>query len=136
MNYFTTPPKPLTPCWEWGGGYHSKGYGIFKVAGQTFFAFRLLYEQEVGPIPEGLVPDHLCANTACVRWDHIEPVTHAENIRRGFARKGYPTHCKRGHEYTDANTRWFEQHGRPHRQCRACKQLRAQALNVLGEEAA
>lgn len=41
-----------------------------------------MYEQEVGPIPEGLAIDHLCRQTSCVRPDHLEAVTYAENLHR------------------------------------------------------
>jgi len=41
----------------------------------------------VGPIPDGLHLDHLCANPPCVRPDHLEPVTQAENNRRAAQRR-------------------------------------------------
>lgn len=46
-------------------------------------AHRYAYELAYGPIAEGLVIDHLCRNKPCVRPDHLEAVTNAENIRRG-----------------------------------------------------
>jgi len=52
----------------------------------------MVYEAFFGPIQEGLEFDHLCKVTLCVRPDHVEPVTHDENMRR--RRKPY---CKRGH---------------------------------------
>ena len=36
----------------------------------------------VGPIPDGREIDHLCRNHRCVNPDHLEPVTHLENMRR------------------------------------------------------
>jgi hypothetical protein len=68
-----------------------------------------------GPIPDGLVIDHLCLNKGCVNPDHMELVTIGENVKRHFR---LMTHCKSGrHEFTEANT--ITHHGR--RQCRACK---------------
>lgn len=90
-------------CWLWGGNTTKGGYGTFTVAGRTHPAHRWLYEQTYGLIPEGLECDHLCRNPPCVNPDHIEPVTHEENMRRAaHARK---THCPKGHPYDEANTR-------------------------------
>lgn len=51
--------------------------------GKRVRAHRVYYERKYGPIPHGLEPDHLCGIKACVNPDHIEPVTHTENVRRG-----------------------------------------------------
>src|ERR1044072_9284041 len=75
-------------CWEWTAGMNQYGYGRFTLTGpretsQKVQAHRYSYEQLVGPIPEGLVLDHLCRNRACVNPDLLEPVTLKENILRG-----------------------------------------------------
>lgn len=49
-------------------------------------AYRLSYERKFGPIPEGLEPHHMCENPRCINPDHIEPLTHAENIRRSWGK--------------------------------------------------
>ena len=96
-----------TACIEWTGSLTHNGYGQFskrigKGAQTTIRVHRWLYERERGPIPPGLVIDHLCLNKACVNVNHLEAVTVAENNRR--AGKGQQTHCQRGHEFTEANT--------------------------------
>lgn len=65
-------------CWLWIGPLNNKGYGTFN----RKYAHRVFYEQYKGPIPNDLELDHLCRNTACVNPDHLEPVTHAINLRR------------------------------------------------------
>jgi len=74
----------LGPCWLWTGGNDRRGYGRFSDADQRqVLAHRFAYELLVGPIPEGLDLDHLCRVPACVNPAHLEPVTNAENHRRG-----------------------------------------------------
>lgn len=104
-------------CWEWTAARTEAGYGLVWNGDKLVYAHRVLYELLVGPIPEGLVIDHLCRVRHCVRPDHMEPVTNAENIRRGG--NGMKTHCLNGHEFTVANT--YEPPKRPgQRYCRAC----------------
>lgn len=112
-------------CWEWTGScFIPQGYGRFWMGGTKYVrAHRFAYELLVGPIPDGLVLDHLCRNRKCVRPDHLEPVTQGENVLRGV---GLPavnvakTHCIHGHEFTEANT---YRCGNA-RNCRACHRIR------------
>lgn len=109
-------------CWEWTGATVS-GYGVLLVEDRTVFMPRWAYERFVGPIAEGLEPDHLCRVRACVRPDHLEPVTHRVNVLRGVsfaAENARKTHCIRGHEFTPENT---YPNGRG-RGCLACKKWR------------
>ena len=55
------------------------------------YAHRALYENVNGPVPYGLQLDHLCRVPSCVNPDHLEPVTPAENCRRGVRTKLTPT---------------------------------------------
>jgi hypothetical protein len=70
------------PCWVFTGS-KLKGYGQIHVEGRTGYTHQEAYKEFVGPIPEGLEPDHLCRVTACWNPWHLEYVTHLENIRRG-----------------------------------------------------
>lgn len=75
----------LGPCWPWQGALNGAGYGYVRIGYEHVEAHRAMYEHVVGPIPAGLEIDHLCRVVACVRPDHLEPVTRAENQRRGWA---------------------------------------------------
>lgn len=112
-SYYVVLPSG---CWEWTGTRNKKGYGKYA----HHLAHRLVYEEEVGPIPAGLELDHLCRSPACVNPAHLEPVSHRENLLRGdtiAARNAAKTHCVRGHPFDDRNTRT-----RPDgsRECRTC----------------
>jgi hypothetical protein len=91
-----------TPCWIWTGTTRH-GYGRIYREGRLQEAHRWYYEQANGPIPEGLQINHLCRVPSCVNPDHLEPVTRAENVRRGYEANPV-THCRRGHEFTPENT--------------------------------
>jgi hypothetical protein len=72
-----------TNCHIWQGGGTKAGYPQISRDGQTHYAHRWFYEQENGPIPDGLVIDHLCRVTMCVNPEHLEPVVQAVNVYRG-----------------------------------------------------
>jgi len=116
----------LGQCWVWTAGT-SKGYGKFW-DGRRSQAHRFSYEMHRGAIPDGLDLDHLCRVRNCVNPDHLEPVTRAENIRRGEtgklvgARQRAKTHCPRGHPYSGPNL-FVETSGA--RACKACCSARA-----------
>lgn len=71
-----------SPCWVWQLAV-SGGYGMCGRDGKMWGAHRWYYVQAHGPVPDGLQLDHLCRNRLCVNPDHLEPVSQAENVRRG-----------------------------------------------------
>lgn len=106
-----------TGCWTWHGAFGGDGhYGAAMVDGKLVVTHRYVYELLVGPIPKGLEIDHLCQNTRCCNPEHLEPVTHAENLRRGYLRRFPRTHCANGHEMTPENTYEYANA----RVCRTC----------------
>lgn len=68
-------------CTQWTGWLSPGGYGKFKTGGKSVFAHRYAWERANGPVPEGMVIDHACRNTACVNVDHLRVATQAENTR-------------------------------------------------------
>lgn len=100
-------------CWLWRASVSSnKGYGQFDWQP----AHRWAYEFCVGPIPKGMMLDHLCRVRHCVNPSHLEPVSHMENVRRGL--KGVlRTHCREGHLLSGDNLMVTK---RNERRCRIC----------------
>ena len=103
-------------CWPWLGGCNSLGYGQFWDRVRVVLAHRFSYEYSNGTIPTELEIDHLCRNRKCVNPNHLEPVTHKENMKRGL--QGTVTQCPHGHSYDETNT-YVTPNG--NRKCRTCK---------------
>ena len=112
-------------CWEWTAWVNVGGYGCFTdTDNKAVMAHRYSYELRSGPIPDGLVLDHLCRNRRCVNPAHLEPVTQRENQRRGVGTSMNVTHCSNGHELTPENTMFLNKikNGKPirGRRCKKC----------------
>jgi hypothetical protein len=108
-------------CWLWDAGISNHGYSEFSLDGKMIKGHQFAYEHFRGSIPEGLEPDHLCRNRACVNPWHMELVVHIENCNRGEVGKHNrdKTHCPHGHLYDESNTYYAP--GVTNRQCRICK---------------
>lgn len=116
----------LGPCWIWKGHVKPNGYGQFSLGSLGNYgkpnAHVFAYQILCGAIPEGLELDHLCRLPRCVNPFHLEPVTHSENIRRGWWALHKPkTHCSFGHPYTPENT-YYRTDGK--KECRICRTIK------------
>lgn len=123
-------------CWTYTGGLN-RGYGQFWLndKGRGIPAHVYAYRLLVDPTNTADL-DHLChtfdpvcpggadcPHRACVNPAHLQPVTRGQNSSRGAWRK---TTCKRGHEFTEENTRITKQ---GHRACRICDRERVSAYD-------
>ena len=109
-------------CWLWTGHTGAKGYAArIGINGRYEPAYRIAFCLAGGVIPAGFELDHLCRNPRCVRPDHLEAVSHRENVLRGIsmvAENIKKTHCLRGHPFDEQNTGFTTRGGRV---CRACR---------------
>jgi len=120
-------------CLLWQGALRN-GYGVVGVqrdgAWRADYVHRLMYEMFAGPIPDGLVIDHLCRVRSCGSPAHLEPVTNYENRMRGFspaAVAARATACPSGHPYAPRNTYVGPDGSRKCRQCAREYQARRRA---------
>ncbi len=109
-------------CILWTTSLDSDGYGRMTWHGERFVkAHRVAWMEQVGPIPEGMVIDHLCRTPCCVYVGHLEPVTERENLLRGngiMAQRARQTECVNGHPFDAENTYLRPTGGRACRECR------------------
>lgn len=66
-------------CLLWEYSLDSHGYGRVSIHGVTKLAHRHAYEEANGPIPDGMLIDHICHNRTCVNVDHLRLSTRQQN---------------------------------------------------------
>lgn len=103
--------------WSWGQAHRETDtYAVVNIGGRTEPVHRYLYEALVEPVPDGMELDHACRWRPCCYPGHLEPVTHAENMRRMSVARVW---CIRGHRYDDPWNTYVDPNG--WRRCRACR---------------
>lgn len=125
--------KKSDQCWEWIGLKIKIGYGSLWWSDKMWLAHRISWTLHFGEIPNGKFVLHKCDNRACVRPSHLFLGTQLDNVRDCISKGRFvqnkppqgwkphkKTHCKRGHEFTEENTR-INKKGR--RGCRACHRI-------------
>lgn len=66
-------------CLVWTGATYPSGYGQLRINNKVVRAHRYAWERANGPIPEGMVIDHMCFNRACVNVNHLRVGTDSLN---------------------------------------------------------
>ncbi len=88
---------PFLECWLIDLRQDKDGYSTIAVNGRTRHAHRVIYEEFIGPIPEGKELDHKCRNRACINPHHLQPVTDLENQELSPLTPAGRDMCIRGH---------------------------------------
>ena len=74
--------KNKAGCWLWQASKDKDGYGQIRVGQKIRRAHRVAYSMYTGElIPVGMDIDHLCYIRACVNPDHLQLVSHDENMK-------------------------------------------------------
>lgn len=124
-------PVPESGCWLWTDHLDKDGYGLVRDGKKMKRPHRVSYEIKHGPIQNGLYVLHRCDVRCCVNPDHLFLGTQEDNVRDMIA-KGRDlnmqkdrnkTHCLRGHEFNEENTRLVG--GK--RKCRECDRMTARS---------
>ena len=76
-----TEPLVWSTCVVWTSTIGKSGYGQISVGGRKIPAHRFAWERERGPIPDGMVIDHICWERSCVNVEHLRLATPAQNMQ-------------------------------------------------------
>ncbi len=112
-------------CWIWTRFTDRDGYARQGRKGEPCFVHRANYEAFNGTIPAGMTIDHLCRVRSCVNPDHMEAVTHKENVQRGESfsvENASKTRCVHGHSLSGDNLKIETHRGQRRRVCWKCRQ--------------
>ena len=113
-------------CIVWTGCTDRDGYGRFHLGPDKpkVLVHRYAWERDHGPIPNGLVVDHLCRVTRCINVAHLRICTHKENIfapgsLAKWKRFSIRTTCEKGHPSVEL-TLYTRPSGGQEKRCDVC----------------
>jgi hypothetical protein len=111
----------LTPadggCLLWPERSRKHGRGVVNVDGRTIEAVKLIWLDQRGPLPVGLVVRQTCEQLRCCNLDHVEWITRGALNSRSLS--GTVT-CKTAGHLRTPDTTYVSPQGR--RTCRPCRE--------------
>lgn len=126
----------MTTCIRATKHIQPNGYAYTHSNGKKIYAHRWAWEILNGPIPTGMVVDHVCHNDsdcaggtscehrACITPGHLRLVTQRENVLAGRHAVDGRT-CPKGHDYNDTRNIMVRKNG--DRECAECNRQRSRA---------
>jgi len=82
------------------------GYAVVKIDGKNWYAHKYVYEQNHGPVPEGMEVMHLCKKQRdCININHLQSGSRADNMAQ--IPEDRKTFCVVGHQQTRTSSYWF-----------------------------
>lgn len=75
-------------CWIWSGRIND-GYPTVKIGKRTHQVHRLILEAKHEASLGSQAAHHMCSVSRCVNPEHLQPVTHRENVAEMLARQSY-----------------------------------------------
>lgn len=127
--------KKTDGCWYFTklNGEIIREYPQFMWKGVSVHAHRVSYLIHNGDIPDSMNVFRSCHDRGCLNPEHLELMSNREMAIRVVEKGRNPwalkTHCLRGHEFTEENTRVRIVNGRPKRNCKACVRVLASSRN-------
>ena len=115
---------PKNKCIEFAGHRDRTGYGKMTFGGRADGAHRVAFSLFVWPLKQGKIVCHSCDNPSCVNPRHLWAGSYSDNmydaVRKGRLVSPFKKRCKRGHEFTEENTAYYETGSR---RCRKCRRI-------------
>ena len=122
-------PEPNSGCWLWMAALKRDGYAKFT---SHSTGHKMAFLHWNGVVPEGKEIDHICGVKCCVNPQHLQAITHKENVAKSgswdFNRR--KTHCPKGHPYSGENLYISG----TNRQCNICRRERSYAFFLKKKE--
>lgn len=114
----------MTNCIYPNSKSRSDGYAFmyYPPKRKAIKAHRAAWMLANGPVPEGMVLDHICRDRACINLEHLRVVTQQENIMAGLHNIDNRSHCNQGHPFIKENI-MVRKNGK--RECAECNRERS-----------